>query len=92
MTFVGIKVNIGDNDIFEDCIFNKKHLRDDMLIYPPLGRPYVDPLFIDFVIKYINRFFCIIALTKTEYFRIEYNEYNKPCKLTHRYSKQSLLD
>ena len=90
MTFVGIKVNIGDNDIFEDCIFNKKHLRDDMLIYPPLGRPYVDPLYIDFVIKYINRFFCIIALTKTEYFRIEYNEYNKPCKLTHRYSKQSL--
>ena len=26
-----------------------------MLIYPPLGRPYVDPLNIDVVVKYIYR-------------------------------------
>ena len=47
-----------------------------MLIYSSLGRAYVHPLYIDFLIKYITRFLCAIALTKTEYFRIEYNEYN----------------
>ena len=81
-----------DDITFTDCLFNKKHFNNDMLIYPDVGRPYVSPKYIKFVINYINRFFCVIALTKTEYFRIEYNEYNKPCKLTHRYSKQSLLE
>ena len=53
MSFVGVKVTIGDDNVFEDCIFNKKHFRDDMIVYPSLGRPYSHPLYIDFVIKYI---------------------------------------
>ena len=49
-------------------------------------------IYIPFVIKYINRFFSVLKLTKTEYFQIEYNDFNKPCKLIRRYGKQSLLD
>ena len=81
-----------DDTAFTDCLFDKKRFNDEMLVYPDNGRPYVSSKYIKFVINYINRFFCVIALTKTEYFRLEYNEFNKPCKLTHRYSKQSLLE
>ena len=89
-----MEVFFSEDDIaFTDCLFNKKCFNNSMLIYPDDGkRPFVSPKYIKFVITYINRFFCVIALTKTEYFRIEYNEYNKLCKLTHRYSKQSLLE
>ena len=62
-----------------------------MIVHGQFG-DFVNPIYSSFVIKYINRFFSVLKLTKTEYFQIEYNDFNKPCKLTRRYGKQSLLD
>ena len=39
----------------------------------------------------ISTYFVYIGLTHTKYFRLAYNKFNKPCKLTQWYKKQSLL-
>ena len=62
-----------------------------MIVHGQFG-DFVNPIYSSFVIKYVNRFFSVLKLTKTEYFQIEYNDFNKPCKLIRRYGKQSLLD
>ena len=88
---LNIELNLGDDNVFLDTRFYKNRLREDMIIKTKFGES-VNPIYSTFVIKYINRFFCVLKLTKTEYFQIEYNEFNKPCKLVRRYGKQSLMD
>ena len=91
LTNLNIEINICDENVLLDTRFNKNRLREDMIVHGQFG-DFVNPIYSSFVIKYINRFFSVLKLTKTEYFQIEYNDFNKPCKLIRRYGKQSLLD
>ena len=71
MEFVGVDIAIGDTSAFEDCVFNINRFHDNMVVFPLIGLPYIHPMYVDFVIAYINRFHCMISFTKPEFFLIE---------------------
>ena len=87
-----IEIKLADDTAMTDTFFNKSRLRDDMLMVIRGGMIIVRPMYSDFVVQYVNRFFCVLKHTKGEYFEIEYNQFNKPCKIVGRYTKQGLFD
>ena len=87
-----IEIKLADDTAMTDTFINKSRLRDDMLTVTRGGMIIVCSMYSDFVVQYINRFFCVLKHTKGEYFEIEYNQFNKPCKIVGRYTKQGLFD
>ena len=59
-----------------------------MIKYEPF--PAVKPEYIPFVIKYMNRFHCVVQLTKTEYVKVKYNDIGKVCDIVARYNRNGI--
>ena len=56
-----------NNDAMNDKEFNKFGFTKNMIEYDPF--PSIKPEYVPFIIKYMNRFHCVVQLTKTEYLK-----------------------
>jgi hypothetical protein len=77
-----------NNDAMNDKEFNKFRFTKNMIGYNPF--PFIKPEYVPFIIKYMNRFHCVVQLTKTEDIKIKYNDIGKVCDIVARYNTNSI--
>ena len=78
-----------NEDAMGDKKFDKFRFTKNMIGYNPF--PYVKPKFIPFVVKYMNRFHCVVQLTKTEYVKVKYNDIGKVCNIVARFNINGIV-
>ena len=90
MDHLDVVTNGAMNAAMNDKVFNIHRLHDDMLMPTKKRNVFiVKPEYSDFVVTYINRFFCLVGFSKVEFFDLQYDNSDKPCKLVRR-SRQNL--
>ena len=84
-------LDVVTNGAMNDKVFNIHRLHDDMLMPTKRRNVFiVRPEYSDFVVTYINRFFCLVGFSKVEFFDLQYDDSDKPCNLVRR-SRRNLL-